>query len=78
MATATKTAKGFKVQCPKCGDPDAVVRMNLNDLREIECTSCGETYSAREAAETAAESARRWAAVARWVDMAADAMEETD
>jgi Zn ribbon nucleic-acid-binding protein len=67
---ATKTAKGFGVLCVKCGDPDAVVSLNLNNLQEVECRSCGETYSAREAAESAAESARRWLAVARWVEMA--------
>jgi len=77
-ATATKTAKGFKVLCPMCGDADATVRIDLNNLSQIECNSCGETFSAREAARNAAENARRWEAVARWVEMAGEAMADAE
>jgi hypothetical protein len=77
MASATtRTARGFAVICPECGDPEATVRINLNDLKECECSSCGAEFSARDAAEKAAANARRWAAVCRWVELAGEAMTE--
>jgi transposase-like protein len=78
MATTTKTVKGFKVTCPKCGDPEATIRLDLNNLQEVECSSCSETFSAREAARLAAEQARRWEAVARWIEMAGEAVAGDD
>ncbi len=78
MATATKTVKGFRVTCPKCGDPEATIRLNLNDLSQIECNSCDESFSARQAAKEAAENARRWEAVARWIEMAGEAVAADD
>ena len=74
MSTATRTVKGFKVLCPKCGDPEATIRMDLNNLSEVECSSCSETFSAREAARLMTAAARRWEAVARWVEMAGEAV----
>lgn len=78
MTTATRTTKGFAVICPRCGDRESVIMLDLRDLRKVECVECGETYSARQAAHEASENARRWEAVARWVEMAADAMDATD
>lgn len=79
MATATtRTARGFKVLCPMCSDPDATVRIDLNDLRSIECGSCGESFSAADAAAKAAEQLERWRSVQRWVEMAGAAMAEAE
>jgi Zn ribbon nucleic-acid-binding protein len=64
----------FRVICPRCNDTDATVTLDLNDLGAVECSSCGETYSADEAARETAEAARTWAAVARWVELAATAI----
>jgi uncharacterized protein (DUF983 family) len=71
--TETRKAKGFKVVCPYCGDAEATVGLNLANLRECECRSCGETYSPAEAARKAREMAEQWERVVRWVEMAQDA-----
>jgi Zn ribbon nucleic-acid-binding protein len=78
MASSAKTVKGFKVLCPKCGDPEATIRLDLNNLQEVECSSCSETFSARQAVKDAAENARRWEAVARWIDMSGEALAADD
>jgi hypothetical protein len=72
MATATtgKSIKGWDVVCPRCGDRDATITLDLNALKTITCSSCDETFTAREAAATLAEVARRWEAIARWLDQA--------
>lgn len=74
MATATKIIKGFKLTCPFCGDADATVRMDLNDLKACTCSGCDEEFSPQQARDKAAEMLKRWDAVCRWVDMAAEAM----
>lgn len=74
MASMTTTSKGFDVACPACGQDDGAVMVDLNDLGECACDSCGERFTAREAVEKAAEQLRRWEAVARWIEMAPRAM----
>jgi transcription elongation factor Elf1 len=74
MATGTKTAKGFKVTCPFCGDQEATVRIDLNNVNVIVCTSCDEEFSPSAAVAKVADQLRRWEAVARWVEMAGEAM----
>lgn len=76
MATASKSkATGFQVWCPHCGDREASVVLDLNDLTLIECSSCSETFSPGEALELAQAEARRWARVVSWIEMAADVAE---
>lgn len=73
MAT-TKTMAGFGLRCPDCG-ADGAITIDLNDLgEEVICRECDNSFSVQEAAERTAEQARRWAAVARWIDMAPSAM----
>lgn len=72
--TTTKTAKGFKVICPFCGDKEAAVTIDLSDLKTITCSACEEEFSARDAVEKATEQLKQWQAVARWVEMAGEAM----
>lgn len=75
MATASKTARGFKVVCPHCHDQDATVTLDLNDLAECRCSGCDETFSPRQARDLAAAELARWEAVCRWVELAGDMME---
>lgn len=75
MASATRTAKGFDLCCPMCGDAEATVKMDLNNLKSCECNACGEEFSPADAVAKLTEQLNRWQAVARWIDMAADAME---
>jgi hypothetical protein len=79
MASASnKTIKGFAVQCPYCGDREAAVKIDLNDLGACVCSSCDEEFSARDAAREAAEQLKRWEAVVRWVEMAGQALAECE
>lgn len=73
MATASKSMKGFKVLCPECGDSDATVRMDLNNLTACQCSSCDAEFSPREAMAKLIEQLTRWEAVVRWVEMAPEA-----
>lgn len=76
MATASKTIKGFKVLCPECGDQEATVRLDLNDLKACTCSSCDAEFSPAEAVSKAAEQLRRWTAVAKWIEMAGECLAE--
>lgn len=67
--TATRTAKGFKVLCPFCGDSEATVKMDLNDLRSCSCTSCDEEFSPMDALEKARAAMAAWERVVRFVEM---------
>lgn len=82
MATATeskrKTFRGFKVTCPMCGDAEATVKLDLNNLTECVCSSCDAEFSPREAMTKALEMLNRWTAVVRWVEMAPDAANEPE
>lgn len=69
---ATRTAKGFTVICPFCGDAESTVKLDLNDLKACVCTSCDEEFTPAEARDKASELLARWDAVCRWVDLAAD------
>lgn len=73
MAT-TRAMKGFMVLCPECGDQEATVRLDLNDLKACSCSSCDAEFSPAEAVAKVAEQLARWQAVARWVEMAGDLM----
>jgi hypothetical protein len=57
----------FRVTCPFCGDSDATVRLNLNDLRQLECSSCDEAFTAAEAVARAQEALEAWWRVAQWI-----------
>lgn len=69
MATS-KTTKGFDVTCPFCGDTEATVRIDLNDLTACTCSSCDAEFSPTQARDVAAEALRRWDRVVAWVAMA--------
>jgi transcription elongation factor Elf1 len=76
MATATKATRSFGVTCPFCGDHEATVRIDLNDLTTVHCSSCDEEYSPKRARDRAAEQLSRWDAVCRWLDLAGDCSAE--
>lgn len=76
MATAARKATGFKVLCPECGDAEATVRIDLNDLKAVVCSSCDAEFSPAAAVAKAAEQLARWQAVARWIDLAGECAAE--
>jgi transposase-like protein len=80
MATATqpRTIKGFKVVCPFCGDPDATVSIDLNDLASCTCNSCSEDFSPKQAVAKLADQLKRWRAVERLGELAAVALAGED
>lgn len=74
MATATKAIKGFKVVCPMCGDDEATIHIDLNELALCSCDSCGEKFTPAVAVARFTNQLRRWQAVARWIEMAGEAL----
>jgi hypothetical protein len=52
------------VICPKCLDPDAVVRLNVADGDTLTCGGCEEEYSAARVREMVAS----WAKVLPWIE----------
>lgn len=72
MASTTRASKGFQVTCPFCGDADATITLELNDLRNCACSSCSAEFSPQAARDKAAAAMARWEAVVRWVEMAAE------
>jgi hypothetical protein len=71
MATV-KAVKGFKVVCPMCGDVEATVSLDLNDVRALSCSSCDAEFTPAAAVAKAAEQLARWQAVEKWISMATE------
>jgi hypothetical protein len=61
-----KSPPSFDLRCPYCGH-NGRIDINLNDLDGINCSECESDFTARQAADDTADTARRWMAVARWV-----------
>jgi hypothetical protein len=76
MATAAKTELGFSVVCPFCGDREAAITINLNDLTTCRCDACDEEFTPREALEQATRQMERWARVVRWFESASELASE--
>src|SRR3954469_4069688 len=75
MATV-KAVKGFKVTCPMCGDVEATIALDLNDVRSLTCSSCSSEFTPAAAVAKAAEQLARWQAVARGVELAGECLAE--
>jgi hypothetical protein len=67
---AAKTTTTLELTCPCCGVRDAAITLRLDDLDQMECGECSETFSPDEAVEKAREMLARWEAVAAWVKVA--------
>lgn len=64
MPAKTKT---LPVVCPFCGDADATLSLDINDVSRITCSFCDEVFTAQQAYEKAAAAAAWWASIAEWV-----------
>lgn len=62
MATATKTKRGFRVDCIHCGER-GTVSVDLGDLENFSCSSCEGNWTAEDVRKNMAE----WAVVLEWV-----------
>ena len=62
----TATQRGFAAVCFRCGDADAVVRVNLADTSEFKCDGCDSEFSAGDVREHLAS----WQAVLAWISTA--------
>lgn len=67
MAKKTRT---LAVICPFCNDADATLSLDMSDLDAITCSSCDETFSARQAHAKVVEALAKWARVMEWIDSA--------
>ncbi len=54
----------MNVICPKCLDPDAVVRLDVSDGDALTCGGCEEEYSATAVREMVDS----WAKVLPWIE----------
>jgi transcription elongation factor Elf1 len=66
---ATKT-RTLALTCPCCGAKDAAITLRLDDLSQLECSECSESYTPAEAVEKAREALARWEAFSAWLDAA--------
>ena len=71
-ATATKTTKGFKVGCPYCQGEDAVISLDVNNVKELTCSGCDESFTPADAVAKLTAELTRWQAVQRWVEAAGE------
>jgi hypothetical protein len=74
-ATKTKTFTGFEVVCPFCGDADARISVDVNQLGDdnaIHCSACDWEGTPAEALAKAEEKASAWRKLVRWVEMASE------
>jgi hypothetical protein len=74
MASPIGTLKSFDLSCPFCGHAEPALRIDLNDLAEITCSECDESFTVQKAVTKAAENLRRWQAVAKWIRMAGEVL----
>jgi uncharacterized protein (DUF983 family) len=59
----TPPTKGLLLPCPKCGEADAVIRLNLAEPDCFLCDDCSEEFSAADVRAFIA----RWEKVLAWV-----------
>lgn len=58
---------GFELICPMCHEADAALGLNLNNLDECRCESCGEAFTPEDARDMVAVQLERWEAVIRLI-----------
>jgi transcription elongation factor Elf1 len=69
MASASKTAKGFRLTCPFCGSgEDNTLNLDLTDMTTIACGSCSEEFTPAEALAKATETMAAWQKVVRMIE----------
>lgn len=70
MATANKSAKGFRLSCPFCGtSDDNTLNLDLTDMTTIQCGSCDSEFTPDEALAKATEMMAAWQKVVRFVEI---------
>lgn len=62
MATESKTTRGFKAPCPKCGNTN--MQVYLADVEQLHCPDCEEDI----ALEDIRALVEGWAPVLKWLD----------
>lgn len=66
----TSVHSNITLPCPFCGVREPVLKIDLNELRTVECETCGETFTVKQAVKLAAEALARWEAMAEWLSNA--------
>lgn len=65
-------ARGFKLQCPVCGEPEAEITLNLQDVSSRNCAACGNDFAVTTAVKLIGDRLAAWKQVERWVALAGD------
>lgn len=69
---ATKTTKGLKLPCPKCGEADACITLRLADMNELTCQECDTEFTLEEVQEFIA----LWTPLITWIHQAPEPKEK--
>jgi transcription elongation factor Elf1 len=57
--------------CPECGEQDAALRIDLNDLKaEVTCSNCDMGQTVDQIIERLTEQLDRWQGVSQWIETA--------
>jgi transcription elongation factor Elf1 len=67
---ATKTIRSLGVVCPFCGTSEPSLSLDPNNLDEITCGDCSESYTVADAVDKAKEALAAWQRLASWIDLA--------
>jgi transcription elongation factor Elf1 len=70
MATTSEKTVFDNLYCPKCGESEAQIMMDLSMIGELKCESCEDTFLIGEATKKAEERLAAWKAVERLVEFA--------
>ena len=68
--------KGFRVACPQCGAKESIM-VDLNDLANVTCGECDDSFTVETAVRLAMENLRRWKAIANWFALAGESLATT-
>jgi hypothetical protein len=67
-------SKGICLPCPCCGEPDAIITVNLADVSEFGCKECGGEFTADHVRDLIA----RWTPVLAWLATVPDSAPAKD
>ena len=65
MATTNRTKRGFKVNCPFCGE-DGNLRLEVEDVHSLTCSSCDAEFTTEDIRQVI----DGWRRLLAWLDAA--------
>lgn len=59
-----ETKRGMKLPCPKCGEQEAMIQLDLDDGQTCSCRECDDEFSLDDVREFIG----RWAKMIAWIE----------